>query len=264
MQHSKSYRELPRVIVPVLDVRDGVAVQAIAGNRQQYQAVVSKQVAGSDPRQIAQALVEQVGAKALYVADLDSLIAGTAPSRDLLESLCMMDLQIWYDADWQTDHKRLQVLSDIRFNRFRPILSLETTRSLPNFKACIQLWQSIAQHTKHTESATPIFSLDLFAGKLQCPDPALASSEPLHILREVRRLGCDMFICLDIAQVGTGSGPQGLSLLREIKQAFPEIQLISGGGIRSMKDVQQFVDAGCDHVLVATALHQGQLELSDI
>ena len=54
------------------------------------------------------------------------------------------------------------------------------------------------------------------------------------------------------------------SLLQEIAQAHPDVVLISGGGMRHDEDCQQILSAGCQHVLVASAIYDGKLTPDDI
>jgi phosphoribosylformimino-5-aminoimidazole carboxamide ribotide isomerase len=42
------------------------------------------------------------------------------------------------------------------------------------------------------------------------------------------------------------------------------MELTSGGGVRGRDDLAALADAGCDAALVASALHDGQLTVSDI
>jgi phosphoribosylformimino-5-aminoimidazole carboxamide ribotide isomerase len=50
-----------------------------------------------------------------------------------------------------------------------------------------------------------------------------------------------------------------LDLCRRLRAARPSLELISGGGVRSHDDLRLLSSAGCDWVLVASALHDGRL-----
>ena len=54
------------------------------------------------------------------------------------------------------------------------------------------------------------------------------------------------------------------SLIQEIKQELPEIKITSGGGARHASDIQMLLELGCEHVLVASAIHQCKLTPDDI
>jgi phosphoribosylformimino-5-aminoimidazole carboxamide ribotide isomerase len=68
--------------------------------------------------------------------------------------------------------------------------------------------------------------------------------------------GIGTIIVLDLARVGTGTGPD-VELVREIRRALPRTELVAGGGIRDAADLERLADAGADAALVGSALHHG-------
>jgi phosphoribosylformimino-5-aminoimidazole carboxamide ribotide isomerase len=50
-----------------------------------------------------------------------------------------------------------------------------------------------------------------------------------------------------------------VDLLRRVRAAIGPCPLFAGGGVRDEDDLRRLADAGCDGVLVATALHDGRL-----
>jgi len=63
-------------------------------------------------------------------------------------------------------------------------------------------------------------------------------------------------IVLDLARVGSGAGPD-VALIAEVHDAFPDLELLAGGGVRDVADLRALGDAGAAGALVATALHRG-------
>ena len=61
---------------------------------------------------------------------------------------------------------------------------------------------------------------------------------------------------LDLARVGSGAGPD-VALIAAIHAAFPELELLAGGGVRDVGDLRALDAAGAAGALVATALHRG-------
>ena len=55
-----------------------------------------------------------------------------------------------------------------------------------------------------------------------------------------------------------------MELIRKIVTRFPEVSMTSGGGIASAEDAQAWLDAGCDHVLAASAIHQCRITPYDM
>ena len=69
-------------------------------------------------------------------------------------------------------------------------------------------------------------------------------------------------IVLDLARVGTGTGSGTEALLNQLRALQPAVELIGGGGVRGAADLRRLTAAGYDRVLVASALHDGNLEKS--
>ena len=65
-------------------------------------------------------------------------------------------------------------------------------------------------------------------------------------------------IVLDLARVGSGAGPD-VEAIAEIHAAFPELELLAGGGVRDADDLRALEDAGAAGALVATALLRGAI-----
>jgi phosphoribosylformimino-5-aminoimidazole carboxamide ribotide isomerase len=73
-------------------------------------------------------------------------------------------------------------------------------------------------------------------------------------------MGVEQMIVLYWADVGPRrGGADTRTLCRALRQGFPELRIVSGGGVRDAADVEVLFDAGCDNVLVASALHDGTL-----
>jgi phosphoribosylformimino-5-aminoimidazole carboxamide ribotide isomerase len=56
--------------------------------------------------------------------------------------------------------------------------------------------------------------------------------------------------------VGSGAGPD-VALIAELHAAFPDLELLAGGGVRDLEDLRALEAAGASGALVATALHSG-------
>jgi phosphoribosylformimino-5-aminoimidazole carboxamide ribotide isomerase len=106
------------------------------------------------------------------------------------------------------------------------------------------------------------FSIDLKAGRLLGSWRAWereGERDVQQLARRVIGMGVRTLIVLDLARVGTGSGTGTEPLLRAIRDEFPNIDLIAGGGVRNWEDVERLGEAGASGVLVASALHDGSL-----
>lgn len=71
-------------------------------------------------------------------------------------------------------------------------------------------------------------------------------------------------IVLDLAEVGMNRGVHTLELCRHIQQRWPEVSLITGGGIRTAADLSALIQSNIYGALVASALHDGAITREDI
>jgi phosphoribosylformimino-5-aminoimidazole carboxamide ribotide isomerase len=91
---------------------------------------------------------------------------------------------------------------------------------------------------------------------LLSPDPQLAGLSAPAALAKLPRAGLREAIVLDLARVGSGAGPD-VALVAELRAAFPALELLAGGGVRTIDDLRALDGAGAAGALVATALHSG-------
>jgi phosphoribosylformimino-5-aminoimidazole carboxamide ribotide isomerase len=65
-------------------------------------------------------------------------------------------------------------------------------------------------------------------------------------------------LVLDLAAVGSGTGPHNLDTIAALKHLVG-VRVLAGGGVRGAEDLRVLAEAGCDGVLVGTALHDGRI-----
>ncbi len=243
-------------IIPVIDLMIGQVVLARDGNRERYQPIHTKLTRHSDPVTVARALFGQTGCDCLYVADLDSF-EGAKPCWKIFLQLLDIGFQIWVDADWLSDDDRLDVFkSESRSKSIRPIISTEQITDENQFMRVERLCR---------ENLQPLFSVGLRDGKLLCKCQQLSNCCPRELVRRAYGCGIRSLIWLDVASVGTNRGvDQTLEAINEIQAEFPDLALISGGGVRNPSDAGQLLAAGCQHVLVASAIHDCKFRPDDV
>ncbi|MCS7312379.1 MAG: HisA/HisF-related TIM barrel protein [Acidobacteria bacterium] len=231
-------------VIPVLDVRQGIVVHAVRGERVHYRPVVSVLAQGPDPLVIAQALRERLGLRELYVADLDALQGGTV-QWDVLERLVRGGAtQLMVDAG-VTDVESARRLLDIGIRRV--VIGSETLRGPEALTALSAV-----------SSSRRVFSLDLRSGRVWTRYPPWADGPPWGVLDALQRTGWTEVIILDLARVGTETGPD-TDLLIEVRRRYPDLTLLAGGGVRHVEDLRTLQALGVNGVLVATALHRGTI-----
>src|SRR5688500_13988848 len=97
-------------ILPVLDLKGGIVVRGVAGQRASYQAIRSQIASDPSPASVARGLVSAFGFQDAYVADLDA-IAGEQPNWHAYEAIAKSGLNLIIDAGI-TDEVRAALCSD--------------------------------------------------------------------------------------------------------------------------------------------------------
>lgn len=240
-------RTRPRII-PVLDVMNGQVVRAAGGNREEYQPVACPFTSSRKPSDAANALLQLSGASELYVADLDAITGQGGVSRAVRKLIESCPVPTWLDAGIG----RADVLDLPESPHLRPVVGSETCR-VPEV-----LLETLLEPLRRPVA----FSIDLKAGRLLGNWRAWGlegERDVLSLAWRVIGMGIRTLLVLDLARVGTGTGAGTEPLLRAIRDEFPDLDLIAGGGVRNWDDVDRLGEAGATGVLVASALHDGTL-----
>jgi phosphoribosylformimino-5-aminoimidazole carboxamide ribotide isomerase len=237
-------------IIPVLDLKQGLVVQGIRGERDLYRPVRSVLTSSSQPPDVARALQRETHCAAFYIADLDA-IQGTGDQLGVVRQLAAeLDADLWVDAGI-ADPASVQRLLDAGAGR--AIIGSETLAGLDRLAALCQ-----AQPPERL-----LFSLDVKGGRLLAADPQLAELEPLQVLAYLAQWGWSDAILLTLDRVGTGAGPDR-ALLAAARREAPGLALIVGGGVRTPDELRELATAGASGVLLASALHQGWIRGADL
>jgi phosphoribosylformimino-5-aminoimidazole carboxamide ribotide isomerase len=228
----------------------GRVVQGLRGERQHYRAVRSGLVAGSDPVAVARALCRECHGKAVYVADLDAL-EGRGDQRAVIRELRDdLGAEPWVDAgisDPETASRLLEA------GAARVIVGTETLTDIGCLRAIRET----------LPPARMLVSVDVGDAGVLSRCPAFSGQPPLAAVELLAGEDVTEIILLALRQVGTGEGPD-LETLRAVRDAFPELRLIVGGGVRTAEDLLALAEAGADGVLLATALHRGWITAAHI
>lgn len=237
-------------MIPVLDLRGGVAVHAVRGQREAYAPVRSVLTSSTDPLALARAFITRFGSRECYVADLDA-IAGRSDLGPTIRAIAHLGLAVWLDAGVSTapDARRA-----IDHGAARVIVGTETLRDAGNLPAIV----AAVGRAKTVPAPRCVLSLDLRDGRLLGGSPAVERLDPLTLAVGGWEVGLRTFIVLDLARVGSGGGVQTDTALR-LRQALPSAEIIVGGGVRDSTDLRELARQGFDGVLVATALHTGAI-----
>ncbi|MDX2309642.1 MAG: HisA/HisF-related TIM barrel protein [Hyphomicrobium sp.] len=225
-------------IIPVIDLKGGLVVRAVAGDRARYRPLDTPLAPG---RQDAAAIAEGYRAlfpfASLYVADLDA-IGGAGDNRASMAAL--QDVwpgDVWLDAG-------LAVTRDLA-PRIVPVVGSESLL-VEGLCALVDL--------AAPQGRTDVLSLDFRGESFIGPAELLAT--PV--------LWPERVIVMSLTHVGTDGGPD-LARVRQIAAAAGfDRRVYAAGGVRHRDDVRALRDAGAAGALVATAMHSGALSRRDL
>jgi phosphoribosylformimino-5-aminoimidazole carboxamide ribotide isomerase len=239
-------------VIGVLDLRHGQVVHAVAGHRERYvpaRMTSYPDIAAGDAVALARVYVTTLGLAEIYVADLDAII-DRAPQFRLTRAIAESGAVLWVDAGIRSAHEARAMVGNAAS---RPVVGLET---LPDFAALTAICREV-------DGDTVAFSLDLRNRRPITTSADLAAMQVEDLVAHAADAGAGSVIVLDLARVGTQTGPD-LDLLAGVRAAVPRVRLIAGGGVRGPDDLSHLEDVGCDAALVATALLNGQLTADSI
>lgn len=260
-------------MIGVVDLKNGLAVHGIAGNRSNYKPVV---VAGfaSGQGKISGAIdgnpialvnhYRRWGIRQFYLADLNALTGGVV-QRDSIEQLIRRN-------DHREELRREEWIVDIGLNdragraEYRWINDL-SERGDSNIGWVVPSESATSHATiSHLKSNVPpqklVLGIDFREGvfigpQTHCTADDLNESRPVEAwICSAASAGITAALLLDVSAVGTSRGPAMLGGCRDLRRRHPDWRILSGGGCRSPGDIKMYLDAGCDACLVATALHR--------
>jgi len=236
-------------VLPVIDLLHGLAVRAVAGQRDRYLPVQSVLTDSHQPIDVAESIRHNLGLNQFYVADLDAILH-RQPQFGIHRQLADAGFSTLIDAGVQSVTEVERALNGGATN---VIVGLET-------------WPSadlLGDLLRDIDGERVWFSLDLKAGRALA-GPGWGELSPLEIAQRVIEQGIRQMIILDLAQVGMSRGVQTLELCQQIQARWPDVRLITGGGIRSASDLVGLKQGGFYGALVASALHDGAISRDEI
>ena len=236
--------------MPVLDLLHGEVVRGVAGQRQSYRPLVSPLVGSSHPRRVAEGLRELVGHPWLYVADLDA-IQDQQPHGELVDSLSSAGFRLIVDAGLR-DVSRARSLREMGVEIV--VAALETLPSRNVLEGLVE--SNGPQRT--------FFSLDLMRGRPLGELESWESENPISIGTSAVKTGVGGVIVLDLVGVGVGEGVSTQAVCAQLSTSDWNGRIVTGGGVRDVRDVHNLLANGVDSVLVASALHDGRISAADL
>lgn len=218
-------------IIPVIDIRQGLVVHAVKGQRDNYHSLQSLLSNSIHPRDVVQAFINTYRSKTIYVADLDA-IQDRANNDTIID-----ELHTLFPAQTFWVDQGLASIIDFKKHTTRQhVIGSETDISCLSLREIIDLTPDI------------ILSLD-YRANIFLGDQSLLQN---------MNIWPDRIIIMSLAHVGSNSGPD-YELVSHLKKIAGNKQLYVAGGVRHERDLELLEDIGIAGVLLASALHTQQI-----
>lgn len=223
-------------VIPVIDVRHGVAVHARQGQRAEYRPLATPLAQGSDPVAVVRGLLALFPFRTLYVADLDG-IEGRGGDAELGRRLAaaLRGVALWID-DGGSPPECLPSAGPT------PVIGSESLIRADDLK-----------RLRDAPPAAFVLSLD-FRGEDFAGPQALLDDTALWPER---------VIVMTLSRVGAGAGPDMERVAGIVARAGGR-RVYAAGGVRHLDDLKALRAAGAAGALVATALHAGTITAGDL
>lgn len=235
-------------IIPVIDILNGIAVHGIRGERKQYQPLKSLLFNSVDPTEIAVAF-ESLGFSNLYLADLDAIQSKSINYQIYNQITARTCLDLMVDAGITNNNLAEKVFAT---GVTRIVIGTETLDRL----------DFVGQAVSTFGEDKIVVSIDQKGGKLLSVSHDIASMDIISAAQKLANLGAQQIILLDLDRVGTEHGVNN-TVLKTILDTTT-IEVMAGGGIRSLQELEQLRRLGVSSALVATVLHNGKLTVSKL
>ena len=221
------------LIIPVLDISQGVVVHAVRGERSLYKPIQSSISKDSKPESVLSSFFELYPFQTIYIADLDS-IQGKDSQSELINKLAFdyKDCQFWLDAGIKQIYNKL----DYKCSNIKFILGTENNFSLDEYDQLLQ------------NNPELILSLDFDKNGL------MLNSEILNYSSYWPKKVIVMMLNL----IGSNKGIDKFTLEKIIKLNRTS-ELYSAGGIKDISNVHELTKMNMKGCLISTALHQKKI-----
>ncbi len=235
-------------IIPVIDVLNGVVVHGIRGERKRYQPLKSTLCTSVDPVDVALTF-ESLGFSSLYLADLDAILGKSANFNIYSQIMTQTRLDLMVDAG----------IADI--TKAEEVLDTGVTKIVVGSETLNRL-DFLSQAVRAFGEKKVVVSIDQKEGKVLSASEAIASMDALSFAQRLASIGVRQIILLDLDRVGTEHGTN-LTLMRNILENTG-VEVLVGGGIRSLQELEELRKLGVSGALVATVLHNGKLAVDEL
>lgn len=219
-----------------LDLKGGIVVRGVRGEREKYRPISETSTLVDTP--VPEDVISAIRPKETYIADLDR-ITGSGNNLDIIESLSKLTRTM---SD--TGASCAEDAIEARMISHAVILGTETA-PMSLIREC--------------QGKRTIVSLDMKDGKMLFRDRAFNVS-PLEALEAMNEFELGGVILLDLSRVGSGEGIDPGQVESAVSVSRHDI--IVGGGVRGVEDLELIERHGASGAIIASAVHSGKVPVS--
>ena len=220
-------------IIPVIDLKDGLVVHAVRGNRAHYPPIHlnSELTSSSQIDAVLAAFLNLYAFKQFYIADLNA-ITGSGDHTQQIYAVVQAypEIEFWIDNGCQ-----LSTITPTQSNK-KWVIGTESQALAPKQSSCDFI---LSLDYKHQQEQG---NMEWFQQSQFWPETIIA---------------------MTLNRVGSNSGPD-FAKLKQLQQSHPDKCWVAAGGIRHFNDLLALKQVGIQTALVATALHNGAINQDNI
>jgi len=240
-------------IIPVVDLRNGVAVRAVAGDRANYEQLDNPAFKSNNLCRIIEVLLKLSRSNILYVANLNGIAGDDSYDCILYEIMRKFsEVEIWVDNGFQdlgelrSFHEGFDTwCGEKGYNlcsgeNLVPVFGTETITDNSSYKKIFStLEKAILSIDKKNNVILGLVTIDTILGLL-----------PKRV------------ILMNLDKVGTDSGPD-LNWLRNMTQRNLKVEFFGAGGLRNRDDYEIVARYKAAGWLVGSALFNSMMDFVD-
>lgn len=232
-------------IIPAIDIIDGKCVRLTQGDYAQ------KTVYNEDPLEVAKAFAD-AGVTRLHLVDLDGAKAKHIVNYKVLERIATRtDLHIDFGGGLKQDE-------DLR-------IAFESgAAQITGGTVAVKNPDRFLAWLERFGAERIILGADVKNGKIAVSGWQEESQEELlPFLERYLAAGVRYAICTDVSKDGLLQG-SALDLYAQIRERFPDLQLIASGGVTEVEEVERLREIGCFGAIIGKAIYEGRIQLRDL
>lgn len=233
------------IIIPAIDIINGKAVRLTRGDFSQ------KKVYAADCLEVAKSF-EDAGLKYLHLVDLDGAKNRKITNLNILEEIASQ--------------------TSLKVDFGGGVSSRTDVSNILNAGAEQCTIGSLAvRHPERLSEWAEEFGTERFLIGADVQDERIKIGGWLEdggillfdFLRKISFLNIKQVFCTDISKDGLMSGP-AVTLYKKIITGFPDLQIISSGGVSSLQHLRDLKESGCYGAIVGKAIYEKTISLKEL